>query len=186
MLTIRHARLDEKVKAYQWLCKSDTTLMHMGLPDYPESEIPDWTQFENDFEDFYFLESGRMQGSVMIIEKDNEEIGCLCYARFHLKPSCAELDIWLKENRLCGQGFGVTALRQMMDYLKNHYNVTKFLIRPSEKNDRAIRAYEKAGFIRVTNKIKTINTFLLDHFTDELGNGDYGLEQTAVLIKEIE
>ena len=69
----------------------------MGEPDYPESSIPNWIEFQDDFEDFYYLERGRKKGSVMIIESDEEEIGCLCYACFHLKPNTAELDIWLKE-----------------------------------------------------------------------------------------
>lgn len=33
----------------------------------------------------------------MIIQDGDEEIGCVCYACFHLKPQKAELDIWLKE-----------------------------------------------------------------------------------------
>ena len=74
MITIRHARLDEKKKTYELLCLSDTTKMHMGKPDYSESLIPDWNQFQEDFKDFYYLKEEQHLGSVMIIEKDKEEI----------------------------------------------------------------------------------------------------------------
>lgn len=181
MITIRHAALEEKYKTYEWLCLSNTAHLHMGAPDYPESPVPDLTQFEEDFEDFYYLESGRKQGSVMIIEKDKEETGCLCYACFHLKEYRAELDIWMKDLRYCGQGLGPQALIQLVNYLKEEFGTKEFIIRPSEKNVNAIRAYEKAGFIRCTDKLKTIEEFLLPEYMDLYGAGDYGLDQTAVL-----
>lgn len=184
MIQIRHAELSEKEKTYKWLCLSDTAGMHMGEPDYLESPIPDWTQFQNDFEDFYYLESGREKGSVMIIERDGEEIGCLCYACFHLKPLRVELDIWLKARKYCGKGYGSLALQKLIIYLRETLNVEKFLIRPSEKNLRAIAAYEKVGFIRVDDKKKTIDEFLLGEYAAVYGAGDYGFENTAVLILE--
>ncbi len=184
MISIRHANLDEKYKTYEWLCLSDTASLHMGEPDYPESPIPDWDQFQNDFEDFYYQPEHQERGSVMIISNDEEEIGCLCYACFHLAPKSAELDIWLNKLEHCGKGFGTDALRKLVEYLKVEKGIEKFIIRPSEKNTRAIRAYEKAGFKRVKDKIGAINAFLLPDFLDAYGDGDYGLENTAILIME--
>ena len=184
MIKIRHALIAEKKKVYNWLCLSDTTSMHMGPPDYPESPAPDWQQFLNDFQDFYFLESGQDRGSVMIIENDTEEIGCLCYAIFHLKPKRAEFDIWLKSKNYCGKGFGSSSLILLQNYLTEKKNISKFIIRPSEKNLRAIAAYKKAGFVTVTDKEKTIREYLLEEYLELYGNGDYGFEKTAVLIKE--
>lgn len=121
MIKIRHARLDEKKKTYEWLCLSDTAGMHMGEPNYPESPIPNWEEFQEDFADYYYKEESQNLGS-------------------------------------------------------------GFIIRPSEKNSRAIKAYEKAGFRRVNDKKATINSFLREEFAGEYGNGDYGFENTAVLI----
>jgi RimJ/RimL family protein N-acetyltransferase len=184
MIKIRHARLEEKRKTYEWLCLSDTAGMHMGEPDYPESPIPSWEEFQEDFADFYFKEESRNLGSVMIIENDSVEIGCLCYACFHLQCGCAELDIWLNSRKYCGHGYGTTALRMLVDYLKEKYNIRKFIIRPSEKNSRAIRAYEKVGFRRVSDKETTIKRYLKEEFVKKYGNGDYGFENTAVLTLE--
>jgi diamine N-acetyltransferase len=184
MINIRHANISEKEKTYRWLCLSDTANLHMGIPDYPESPIPDWVQFQNEFEDFYYLESGRQKGSMMIIESDKEEIGCLCYACFHLRPDSAELDIWLKEKRYCGKGFGPQALHLLVQYVAEKQNVKKFIIRPSEKNIRAIAAYEKVGFIRTRNKENTIRKYLKHTYLKKYGAGDYGFRNTAVLIME--
>jgi diamine N-acetyltransferase len=62
-----------------------------------------------DFEDFYYQEENRDKGLVMVIQLNDEEIGCLCYACFHLKPQKAELDIWLKGKEYCGMGYGTNA-----------------------------------------------------------------------------
>ncbi len=184
MIKIRHARLDEKFKTYQWLSLSDTASMHMGKPDYPESPIPDWEQFQEDFKDFYFQEDSREIGSVMIITRDKEEIGCLCYACFHLQPGRAELDIWLNAKKYCGHGHGTRALEMLMEYLKNDMNINKFLIRPSKKNFPAIKSYQKAGFSKVDDKKSVISEYLLPEYLEEYGDGDYGFENTVVMVRE--
>jgi RimJ/RimL family protein N-acetyltransferase len=185
MITIRHSKIEEREKVYQWLCLSDTTPMHMGPPDFPGHPVPDWEQFLSDFEDFYFLEEGHDKGSVMIIENDGEEIGCVCHAGFHLKPGRAELDIWMRAKKYCGRGLGPGALRELVDFLAGNHQITRFLIRPSEKNHRAIAAYEKIGFKRVEDKESTVSDYMLEKYFQEYGAGDYGFRDTAVLTMEL-
>lgn len=186
MIRIRHAYITEKYKTYEWLCLSDTVQMHMGEPDYPNNPILTWDEFKEEFDDLYYLEQARHKGSVMIIENNEEEIGCLCYACFHLKPKSAELDIWLKSKEYCGKGYGTKALTSLCEYLESHYNIKNFIIRPSVKNIRAIKAYEKAGFKKADKKKEIIYSFLESEFINEYGTGDYGFDETEVLIKHIE
>lgn len=121
----------------------------------------------------------------MIISSDNEEIGCLCYATFHLKPKKAELDIWLKAREYCNKGNGTKALTMLCEYLESDLEIKDFIIRPAEKNVRAVRAYEKVGFkkVEVADREKTISEYLLPEFIIEYGEGDYGFEDTEVMIK---
>lgn len=67
MIRIRHADITEMHKTYEWLCLSDTASMHMGELDYPNSPIPSWEEFKEDFEDFYYQDETREKGSVMIV-----------------------------------------------------------------------------------------------------------------------
>lgn len=67
----------------------------------------------------------------------------MCYACFHLKPQKAEIDIWLKERKYCGKGYGTEALKLLCDYLKSNYSIKEFIIRPSVKNKHAIRDMKK-------------------------------------------
>jgi len=96
----------------------------------------------------------------------------------------AELDIWLKERRLCGHGLGTEALRLLVGHLRREFGITRFLIRPSARNSRALRAYAKAGFVDRPEKIAALRSFLKEEFWDAYGGGDYGLEGTAVMTLE--
>ncbi|MFV0423614.1 GNAT family N-acetyltransferase [Oleidesulfovibrio sp.] len=207
---LRRAFMEERSKVYEWLCLSDTAPLHMGLPDYPENPVPSWEDFQQDFFDGMFvtkmappdmvvLGKTAMSGfngcaqemnspyvctadSVWIIEAGQQEAGCVCANSFHLLPACAELDIWMRSKAFCGRGLGAKALGLLVEYLRNECGIRRMLIRPSEKNYRAIRAYEKTGFRRVDNKEDTVRSFLLPEFWQQYGDGDYGLESTAVLV----
>lgn len=181
MITIRPASIKEKRKTYEWLCLSDTASMHMGAPDFSENPIPTWEEFEEGFQDFYYQEDNCHLGAVMIIKQDDEEIGCMCYACFHLNPQMAELDIWLKSKEYCGKGYGTEALKKMIKHLNSQLGISKYIIRPSERNIGAIKSYQKAGFKHVDNKEETISEYLLEKYINDYSEGDYGIENTAVL-----
>lgn len=181
MLEIRPARLDEKRKTYEWLCLSDSAAMHMGPPDYPEHLIPSWDQFQEEFSDEYYGEERVAFGVVYVLKDKGEEVGCLCSCSFHVREQCAELDIWLRARSFCGQGLGPRALRLLVARLRER-GIRRFLIRPAERNLRAIRAYEKAGFQRAHNKAETVRSFLKHEHQETYGAGDYGFKETAVLV----
>ena len=51
---------------------------------------------------------------------------------------------------------------------------------PSSKNVRAIKSYEKVGFKK---SAKVMSDFLLDEYVSLYGDGDYGIDETALLVK---
>ena len=52
------------------------------------------------------------------------------------------------------KGYGSDALKALTKYLFENMNMRRCWIEPGEYNRRAIKAYEKAGFKRVTKYIK--------------------------------
>jgi RimJ/RimL family protein N-acetyltransferase len=179
MISIRHARIDERKKTFDWYCDIFENNDQM---DSSVVQKYSFQEYIDDFEDFYFVASGKNKGSVMIIQNDDEEVGCLCYACFHLKQDSAELDIWLKDEKTCGKGYGTTAIKKLISYLRKEKNITRYIIRPSEKNIRAIGAYQKVGFSVVKDKKQSVAQYLKPEFIDKYGVGDYGLDDTAVLV----
>jgi RimJ/RimL family protein N-acetyltransferase len=49
----------------------------------------------------------------------------------------------------CGKGHGTDALDALCQDLHRRFGVEQFMVQPSARNPRAIRAYEKLGFIRL-------------------------------------
>jgi RimJ/RimL family protein N-acetyltransferase len=50
----------------------------------------------------------------------------------------------------CGKGFGPDAILALCAYLREEFAITTFMMQPSARNPRAVRAYKKAGFMVVS------------------------------------
>lgn len=184
-VTLVPSKLTDKRKVYEWLCLSETAKSHMGAPDFEDAPIPTWEEFEEDFKDYYFDGSKPNFGQLWIIKNENKEIGAICYSSFHLKEKKAELDIWMGTEKNCGRGLGTDAIKIFCEYLMGKYDINKFIIRPSKRNIRAVKAYEKAGFVKISDqdKDKVVKEYLLEEYLDIYGKGDYGIGDDVVLIK---
>jgi diamine N-acetyltransferase len=146
LVTLRPAREQDRRAIYQWLAESDLTPSMLGLPDFPDAPVPTWDQFCEDYGP-HFLDGTRPEvGRSFIIEVDGEAVGHVNYDGMDSARGRAELDIWLRSSAVCGHGYGSDALGALTRYLHEAFGVTEFILRPSRRNPRAIRAYAKAGF----------------------------------------
>jgi len=143
---LRTALISDREKIFKWLTQSDITSSIMGPPNYSDHPIPTWEEFKNDYRDPFFNDTGNGKGRNFIIIANGTEIGTVGYDGMDRQKSIAELDIWLKERKYCGQGYGPDALNALTNYLCKEYGIVNFIIRPSARNIRAMRAYYKAGF----------------------------------------
>jgi RimJ/RimL family protein N-acetyltransferase len=57
-------------------------------------------------------------------------------------------EVWMASEDHCGKGFGPDAIEALCGYLTETCGVRVFMMQPSARNPRAMRAYEKAGFVR--------------------------------------
>ncbi|MBO0450882.1 GNAT family N-acetyltransferase [Enterococcus sp. MJM16] len=175
------AELADRQKIYEWCFQSETTKSHSGPPDYPEKAIATFQEFcEEYYEDYYFTGAHPERGRGFLIKSDREAVGFISYSAFHLNSFSAELDIWMKDEANCGKGYGNDVIRTLSNYLHEEMRIDLLLIAPSNRNIRAIKSYEKAGFKR-TNK--SMNTFLTEEYQLKYGTGDYGIAGTAIMIK---
>lgn len=119
----------------------------MGPPDYPDSKIPSWEEFKNDYAEYYFNGSQPMKGQCFIIQFEEEDIGQINHNVIDSENNITDLDIWLCDSKYTGRGIGTEAIQLMCKYLKQEYGCKEIKISPSRRNKRAIRSYEKAGFV---------------------------------------
>lgn len=63
-------------------------------------------------------------------------------------PGVFGIDQFIGENDFINRGFGTALVRQFTSEIFAKSSVTKIITDPDPKNLRAIRAYEKAGFVK--------------------------------------
>ncbi len=146
VVTLRPAREQDRRAVYQWMAESEVTASMMGPPRFPDAPTPTWDQFCNDYVDYFFDGARPEAGRSYIIEVDGEAVGHVSSSEADLTKRRAELDIWLRSEAVCGRGYGSDALRALMNHLHQTLGLSEFIIRPSLRNERAIRSYAKAGF----------------------------------------
>jgi RimJ/RimL family protein N-acetyltransferase len=172
---LRPSRLEDRRAIYEWLALSDVTSRMLGPPTFPDAPVPDWAAFCADYSDEHFEGSKTEDARSFIIEVGGAAVGQINYDRVGMPEGCAELDIWMRSSQHCGRGWGSDALITMCQWLHERFRLTSFLIRPSERNERAIRAYARAGFERVEMSA--------EEQTRRFGPGDYS--DSVVLIRRI-
>lgn len=177
------ASLDDKQRVYEWCFQSETTKAHSGPPDYPENPIATKAEFLDDvcgYADYYFTGSQPQKGRGFIITHNGTSIGFISYAAFHLQPYKAELDIWMPWEANCGKEFGTDAIVALGDYLNQALGIRELIMRLSVKNLRSNRSYEKAGLKETDMRP---NEYLRAEYLAIFGDGDYGTDGTALLVK---
>lgn len=145
-VALRRAALADRPRVYDWLARSDLTAGMMGAPVFPDHPIPSYEQFCEDYEPYYFEGSRPFDGRGLIVQAGGADVGFLNYCRVDLLRDVVELDLWLAAFVHCGHGYGSEALALACDWLQENFGVNRFLVRPSRRNVRALRAMRRAGF----------------------------------------
>ena len=167
---LKPAQESDREKIYNWLCKSDLTSSIMGPPKYPEVPIPTYEEFCNEYPLSFFNAAGDGIGRVFIITADDTEIGTVGYDLLDKEKNRVVLDIWMKAEQYCGQGYGSDALNTLSTFICDNYGIFSFLISPSARNERAVVAYKKAGFkyVKIMDKKEQEKEFGLSEYDDNI------------------
>ena len=175
LVSLRPALEQDRPAVYQWLAESDLTASMLGPPDFCDAPAPTWVQFCDDYGGHFFDGTRQEVARSFIIEAHGRAVGHVNYDGMDLMRRFAELDIWLRSSEVCGRGFGSDALLALTRHLHEAFGITDFILRPSRRNTRAMRAYVKAGFLLLplTN----------DEQVERYGPGDYS--DTVVMVKRL-
>lgn len=113
----------------------------------PDAKTETFEDFCADWKEHYFLDESPELGRVFFVMFEGTRVGVVAYNDIDLKNR-VELDIWMNSEANCGKGFGTDAITALCGHLTSEFGVHTFMMQPSASNPRAIRAYEKAGFVR--------------------------------------
>ena len=145
-VSLRRARLIDRPRIHEWLTQSDLTSNMMGAPLYPDQAPPTLDEFSARYVNSYFDGTRPYDGRMFVIVQGGDEVGAVSHGVIDLGNDVVEVDIWLAERRLTSRGLGSEALILLADWLQANYGVNRFLVRPSRRNVRALRAMRRAGF----------------------------------------
>ena len=80
--------------------------------------------------------------------EDDKPIGCTSFVRIDWAGRMATFYIAIAEKENWSKGYGKEATQLMVDYAFNTLNFNRVQLHVSVENERAIKAYEKVGFIK--------------------------------------
>ncbi|MES9970279.1 MAG: GNAT family protein [Candidatus Thiodiazotropha sp.] len=141
-IKLRPANLADRLLVFEWGHNSDIA----GFIYPAGGEIQTFEEFCADYKEYYFSDVSPELGRGFIILEDENPIGFIAYNEIDQK-SRVELDMWMSCEANCSKGFGPDAIEALCVYLAAEFGVHTYMMQPSAGNPRAIRAYEKAGFV---------------------------------------
>ena len=145
-VALRRAQSEDRQRIFDWLTQSDLAASQFGLPLFPERPLPTLEAFNDEYPAHCFDGTLPFEGRTLMICVGDQDIGFLGYRRIHLRVDVVEIDLALASQRLCGQGYGSEAIQLACEWLQDAYGVNRFVVRPSRRNVRALRAMRRAGF----------------------------------------
>lgn len=143
---LRRATLADRAHAFEWMARSDLTPGMLGPPVFADVPVPGYETFCEMYEPYIFEGSRPFDGRGLVIRVGGADIGFLRHGPIDLLNDVVELDLWLAASPYCGNGYGSDALDAACGWLQDSFGVDRFVVRPSRRNVRALRAVRRAGF----------------------------------------
>jgi len=147
-VSLRRAQPADAPRAWRWLARSDLTSRRLGPPLFPDHPAPSYGAFCNDYAPHFFDGSQPYEGRAFVIRSliDGRDVGFIVHERLDLLADVACLDLWLADIDATGRGYGSEAIGLLCTWLQAQRGINRFLLRPSRRNVRALRALRRAGF----------------------------------------
>jgi diamine N-acetyltransferase len=148
--------LEDRGTIYDWFANSDLTASMAGEPTFPDAPPGSWEEFCEDHTPHFFEGEITETGRCFIMKVDSEDAGQIYFNDIEKRNGIkrVELDMWMRAEKYCGKGYGSDALNTLCEFLAERFGVEQFMVQPSSRNPRAIRAYEKVGFVKLDIPLK--------------------------------
>jgi len=96
---------------------------------------------------------------------DGRHIGNCVWYNIDKAGRQAEVGIMIGERDYWGKGYGTDAMKTLVEYIFRHTNFQRLYLKTLEKNARAQRSFEKAGFLPCGKMERDNYKFLLMEIT---------------------
>lgn len=94
------------------------------------------------------IETGKVVQMIVVLSEGDRAIGSVYVRDIDMEHKKAEYGIFIGETDCLGKGYGTEAAELMRDYAFEYLGLHKLMLRVYADNERAIKSYEKAGFVQ--------------------------------------
>ena len=94
------------------------------------------------------IETGKVVQMMIVLSDNDRPIGSVYVRDIAREHNKAEYGIFIGETDCLGKGYGTEAAELMIDYAFEYLGLHKLMLRVYADNERAIKSYEKAGFVK--------------------------------------
>ncbi len=141
---LRPATLADRRMIHDWSYASDVApLLHLSDP--PSRPFESWCE---DWQEHYFTDATPERGRMFVVLDGETPVGAIAHHDIDERRR-VEVDVWLSAEAHCGRGLGTDAVAALCAHLEEALGVRTIMMQPSARNPRAVRAYEKVGFVQV-------------------------------------
>lgn len=145
---LRPISLEDYKRTYEW--RNDEETAKMGVGDYLflESHVS-LEQIEDAYEKEIMKLDKRKAGSFSIytIEENSKHIGLINYRELNIVSRRCTVGIGIGVKKYWSKGYGSDAMKTLIHYLFQTMNLNRVQLNTWSGNVRAIRSYEKCGFV---------------------------------------
>jgi RimJ/RimL family protein N-acetyltransferase len=140
LVNLRAVETSDYVLLCQWLNQSDV-MLYWGRPGNTVS-VDEVARSEQ-------AQAARGNSRKYIIEThEGHPIGQIDYYDLDWQARSAWVSILVADANYWGNGYGTDAMRALLSYLFRQLGLHRVTLTAHESNERAIRSYEKNGFVR--------------------------------------
>ncbi len=94
------------------------------------------------------VDTGKVVQMMIVLSENDKPIGSVYVRDIDMEHKKAEYGIFIGEEEYFGKGYGTEAAELMIEYAFSYLGLHKLMLRVYADNVRAIKSYEKAGFVK--------------------------------------
>lgn len=145
---LRPVSLEDWKRGYEWRNDEETAKLEAGAYLYLASHVS-MEQLEESYQTKVLKQDKRERGQFSIYARGEhpEHIGFIEYRETDLVSRRCTLGIGIGNKAYWGQGWGSDALKTLIRYMFRTMNLRRVQLETWSGNARAVRAYEKCGFV---------------------------------------
>ncbi len=102
------------------------------------------------------VDTGEVRQFIICVRENDRGIGSFYLRDIDPVKRTAELGIFIGEQDALGKGYGTEAVRLGVLYGFQSLGLERIILRVYADNEKAIRNYEKNGFVRITDRVETV------------------------------